>query len=212
MQNRSLPFNEIHLFRASDLDAWRYSSWPLIWMPNRCHSTRGVLSFSLWLVYSGTSTAGCSNWKQMFNSPHVYWLVAWNIFFSIIYGIVLPIVQYFSRWFKPPTRYIYIYILIGKPSINGPFLHAMLSFRFLPPGVIPSPPTLGPRGGLWGQTDGHVSGLQPKHSLVGICGSFQKKKMFVPLKSSWLRGYWPHIYNSLYNLYIFFDPLIRNQW
>ena len=24
-------------------------------------------------------------------------------FFSIIYGIILPIDQYFSRWLKPPT-------------------------------------------------------------------------------------------------------------
>ena len=36
------------------------------------------------------------------------WLVVWNIFLlSIIYGIVLPIDSYFSKWLKPPTRYNY---------------------------------------------------------------------------------------------------------
>ena len=31
-----------------------------------------------------------------------------HFLFSMIYGIILPIDQYFSRWIKPPTIYIYI--------------------------------------------------------------------------------------------------------
>ena len=37
----------------------------------------------------------------------IYWLVVSNIFlFSIIYGIILPIDLYFSRWLKPPTSLV----------------------------------------------------------------------------------------------------------
>jgi hypothetical protein len=33
-----------------------------------------------------------------------------HFLFSMIYGIILPIDQYFSRWIKPPTIYIYYII------------------------------------------------------------------------------------------------------
>jgi hypothetical protein len=41
--------------------------------------------------------------KFLFSLNH-YWLVVSNIF-SIIYGIILPIDFYLSRWLKPPTRF-----------------------------------------------------------------------------------------------------------
>ena len=39
----------------------------------------------------------------------IFWLLVWHIFyFSIIYGIILPIDWYFSRWLKPPTSYWFL--------------------------------------------------------------------------------------------------------
>ena len=46
----------------------------------------------------------------IFNS---YVCLPMAICFSIIYGIILPINWYFSRWLKPPTRCIYIFIGCG---------------------------------------------------------------------------------------------------
>ena len=38
------------------------------------------------------------------NGGFKHWLVVSNMFFSIIYGIIRPIDEYFSRLLKPPTR------------------------------------------------------------------------------------------------------------
>ena len=39
------------------------------------------------------------------------WWFGTFFLFSIIYGIILPIDSYFSRWLKPPTRYDILPIL-----------------------------------------------------------------------------------------------------
>ena len=43
-------------------------------------------------------------YTYIYNRIYIYWLVVWNIFYSsIMYGIILPIDSYFSRWLRPPT-------------------------------------------------------------------------------------------------------------
>jgi hypothetical protein len=43
-----------------------------------------------------------------------------HFIFSIIYGIILPMDSYFSRWFKPPTRYFLMFpdVSYGQSTDN----------------------------------------------------------------------------------------------
>jgi hypothetical protein len=43
-----------------------------------------------------------------------------HVICSIIYGIILPIDQYFSRWVKPPTSIVYIWevLKLGAPQVT----------------------------------------------------------------------------------------------
>ena len=65
----------------------------------------GKLFKSSWCPHSTFSQSNAAN-VETFRSFEEscfdsFWLVVWNIFyFSIIYGVILPIDKYFSRWLK----------------------------------------------------------------------------------------------------------------
>jgi len=51
-----------------------------------------------------------------------------HVILFIIYGIILPIDQYFSRWVKPPTIIVYIWevLKLGDPQVTIGFRTKMV--------------------------------------------------------------------------------------
>ena len=75
-----------------------------IWCPTGLVDRRGMTGYTPNSDDLISHLVFHSNWEDD------DWLVVWNMFFSIIYGIILPIhfhiLSYFSRWLnmlKPPT-------------------------------------------------------------------------------------------------------------
>ena len=62
--------------------------------------------FSVKFLVKSSPAAAKVETVQVFRSYET-WLVGGfkHVLFSIIYGIILPIDKYFSRWLKPPTRW-----------------------------------------------------------------------------------------------------------
>jgi hypothetical protein len=183
----SLPFNEIHLFRASDLDAWRYSAWPVSVAEQVSFNQGCSLIFPVvgifWHKYSGLFQLKADAIAHMFTG---WWLGTFFHFHNlwdrpshcpIFFKMIKTTNQiYIFHFYMPCCRSdFYLRVLFNRHQLWGLAASRWTRLRF-------------------------ATKTQPRRHLWLV----PKKKMFVPLKSSWLRGYWPHIYNSLYNLYTFF--------